>query len=142
MRRLLPSFVLLAILAGWTMNTFAQNTDPRMWSIHFPRTGQFYDVPPGNLEYRNPNVNPLIYNFRDQVVDVAPNFRVHPSNGTQSEVPITRGLDPNILFASANVFFPSSFFFSEGVYVSTDGGNSWFGHDTCTASPISDHGGD
>ncbi len=142
MRRHLPIIVILGIIAVWTMNSFAQNSDPRMWSIHFPKEGQFYDVPPGNLEYKNPNTKPLIYNFRDQVVEVLPNFRVHPSNASQSEVPITRGLDPNILFASANVFISSSFFFSEGVYVSIDGGNNWFGSDTCTASPISDHGGD
>ncbi len=144
MRRHLPILVLLTILIGWTMNSFAQlqNPDPRMWSIHFPKTGQFYDVPAGNLEYQNPNHQTKVFTFRDEVVGVAPNFRVHPSNASQSEVPISRGLDPNILFASANVFISSSFFFSEGVYVSTDGGNNWFGHDTCTAAPISDHGGD
>ncbi len=142
MKRHLLIIILLAIIACWTMNSFAQYSDPRMWSIHFPRTGQFYDAPPGNLTWHNPNHKTMETVFRDQVVDVLPNFRVHPSNASQSEVPITRGLDPNILFASANVFFPSSYFFSEGVYVSTDGGNNWFGHDTCTASPISDHGGD
>ncbi|HSD62776.1 MAG TPA: T9SS type A sorting domain-containing protein [Ignavibacteriaceae bacterium] len=142
MKRSLLVIVLLGIFACWTMSSFAQNSDPRMWSIHFPRTGEFYDVPPGNLTWQNPNHKTMEYIFRDQIVDVLPNFRVHPSNAWQSEVPITRGLDPNILFASANVFFSSSYFFSEGVYVSTDGGNNWFGHDTCTASPISDHGGD
>ncbi|HSD62775.1 MAG TPA: sialidase family protein, partial [Ignavibacteriaceae bacterium] len=142
MKRHLLIIVLLAIFAVWTMNSFAQNSDPRMWSIHFPKTGQFYDAPPGNLTWQNPNHKTMEYVFRDQVVDVLPNFRVHPSNASQSEVPITRGLDPNILFASANVFFSNNFFFSEGVYVSTDGGNNWFGSDTCTASPISDHGGD
>ena len=55
---------------------------------------------------------------------------------------MTRGLDPNILFGSANTFSTSISFGSEGVYVSTDGGNNWFGSDTCTASPINDHGGD
>ena len=142
MMRHLPIIVLLTLLIGWTMNSFAQNSDPRTWVIHQPNSGQFYDVPPGNLTWQNPNHNIMEYNFRDQVVDVQPNFRVHPSNATQSEVPMTRGLDPNILFGSANVFIPTSFFFSEGVYVSTDGGNNWFGSDTCTASPISDHGGD
>ncbi|MBK7230260.1 MAG: T9SS type A sorting domain-containing protein [Ignavibacteriales bacterium] len=142
MRKYLPLIVLLGILISSTMNSFAQNSDPRMWSYHFPKDGIFYDVPAGNLDYKNPNKSPMIYNFRDQVVEVLPNFRVHPSNFSQSEVPITRGLDPNILFASANTYYSSTSFFSEGVYVSTDGGNSWFGSDSCKAAPISDHGGD
>lgn len=73
----------------------------------------FYDVPAGNLDYKNPNKSPMIYNFRDQVVEVLPNFRVHPSNFSQSEVPITRGLDPNILFASANTYYSSTSFLAK-----------------------------
>ncbi len=142
MMRHLPIIVLLTLIIGWTVNSYAQNSDPRMWSIHYPKSFQFYDVPPGNLTWQNPNHKVTEYNFRDEVADVYPNFRVHPSNYTQSEVPMTRGLDPNILFGSANTFATNLSFGSEGVYVSTDGGNNWFGSDTCTAAPINDHGGD
>jgi Secretion system C-terminal sorting domain len=142
MRRHLPLIVLLGIMLCWTMSMFAQNSDPRMWSIHYPKSFQFYDVPPGNLHYKNPNNKIMHFLFGDQEVDVNPNFRVHPSNYTQSEVPLTRGSDPNLLFGSANTFATNLSFGSEGVYVSTDGGNNWFGSDTCAAAPITDHGGD
>ncbi len=143
MRRHLPIVAVLAFVAVWTMNSFAQFTsDPRKMSVYKPQDGTFYQVPPGADNYQNPNHESKIYVFRDQVVDVYPNFRVHPSTLAQSEVPITRGLDPNILFASANVYRPSPFLITEGIYVSTDGGNTWFGSDTCTSAPINDHLGD
>lgn len=44
------------------------------------------------------------------------------------------------MFASA--FTVRLSFKSEGVYVTTNGGVNWFGSDTCTGSPISNHGGD
>ncbi|CAF3802102.1 unnamed protein product [Rotaria sp. Silwood1] len=34
------------------------------------------------------------------------------------------------------------YFYSEGVYVTTDGGASWFGSDTLQGAPIGNHGGD
>ncbi len=140
--RLLPMILITGIFIGWTMNLFAQNSDPRMWSIHFPKEGHFYDAPPGNLKYKNPNHKTRLFHLTNENATVSPNFRVHPSNFSQSEVPITRGLNPDILFGSANTFNSSAYFFSEGVYVSTNGGNTWFGSDTCKAAPISDHGGD
>ncbi|MCU0342908.1 MAG: T9SS type A sorting domain-containing protein, partial [Ignavibacterium sp.] len=49
----------------------------------------------------------------------------------------------NILFGSANTIqFQPTFFVSEGVYVSTDGGQSWSGSDTCKGPNIFFHGGD
>ncbi len=78
-----------------------------------------------------------------QNIQVNPSFRLYPSAVTQTEVLITvHPGDPNVLFASANTINFSPFFVSEGVYASTDGGNSWFGNDTCTGSPIPFHGGD
>ncbi len=142
MRKYLPLIVLLGILSSWTMTSFAQNSDPRMMSMSFLWDGKFYDVPPGNLEYKNPNHTNMVFNLNNVVANVEPNFRVHPSNLPQSEVPITRGSNPNILFASANIYVSSTGFFSEGVYVSTDGGTNWFGSDTCRSAPITDHVGD
>lgn len=61
---------------------------------------------------------------------VSPNFRVHPSAGTQSETPITRHPSNQlIMLASANTYRGGSTF-STGVYVTTDGGVTWFGSDT------------
>lgn len=64
------------------------------------------------------------------VFAVSPNFRVHPSAGTQSETPITRHPSNQlIMLGSANTYRGGSTF-STGVYVTTDGGATWFGSDT------------
>ncbi len=62
----------------------------------------------------------------------------------QSEVLITKHpSNSSILFSSANTIkFTPTFFVSEGVYVTTDAGNSWFGSDTCKGANIFFHGGD
>jgi len=75
---------------------------------------------------------------------IGKNFRIHPSNVNQTESFITNHPDnPNILFASAyTIKTQSSFFISEGIYVTTDGGSNWFGTDTCKGEPISFHGGE
>lgn len=77
-------------------------------------------------------------------VIIGNNYRIFPSNVSQSEVFITRHPnDPQILFASSNTLkFQPSFFISEGIYVTTNGGNSWFGSDTCKGANIFFHGGD
>lgn len=52
-------------------------------------------------------------------------------------------MNKNILFVSANTIkFQPSFFISEGIYISTDRGVSWFGSDTCKGNNIQYHGGD
>jgi hypothetical protein len=74
---------------------------------------------------------------------VGTNFRIFPSTFSQTEVFIVRHpTNDNILFSSANTWNPSDFFISEGVYVTTDGGQSWFGSDTCKGEPINFHNGD
>jgi len=70
-----------------------------------------------------------------------PNFRIHPSSSNQIEPNIVRHpTNSDIMFASAFTILLS--FMSEGVYVTTNGGANWFGSDTCTGSPIANHGGD
>lgn len=75
---------------------------------------------------------------------IGDNYRLLPGTTSQSEVFITKHpTDPDILFATANTLkFTPSFFVSEGVYVTTDGGSSWFGSDTCKGANIFFHGGD
>lgn len=71
------------------------------------------------------------------------NFRIYPSNITQSETFIVKHpMQPNILFACANTINLSTGFISEGIYVSTDAGLSWRGSDTCKGAPIAYHRGD
>lgn len=75
---------------------------------------------------------------------VGNNLRIFPGNTSQTEVFITKHpTNTNILFGSANTIqFQPTFFVSEGVYVSTDGGQNWFGSDTCKGANIFFHGGD
>ncbi len=47
------------------------------------------------------------------------------------------------MFASSNaVRFGTSLFISEGMYLTTDGGTTWFGSDTTSSAPITSHSGD
>ena len=70
-----------------------------------------------------------------------PNFRIYPSISNQIEPAIVQHpSNPQIMFASAFTIYTS--FRSEGVYVSTNGGLNWHGTDTCTGTPIVNHGGD
>lgn len=70
-----------------------------------------------------------------------PNFRIYPSNNHQIEPAIVQHpSNPQIMFASSFTIYTS--FRSEGIYVSTNGGLNWHGTDTCTGSPIVNHGGD
>ncbi|HMS64911.1 MAG TPA: T9SS type A sorting domain-containing protein [Ignavibacteria bacterium] len=79
--------------------------------------------------------------FASDVYSQFPNYRIHPSANHQIEPAIVRHpSNPLIMFASS--FTVNFSFRSEGVYVTTDGGLSWRGSDTCTGSPIVNHGGD
>ncbi len=70
-------------------------------------------------------------------------YRIYPSTTNQIEPFITRHpTNPNILFASAMTYNPANAFLSEGIYVTTNGGASWRGNDTCTGAPITFHQGD
>lgn len=72
-----------------------------------------------------------------------PKFRLYPSTVTQTEPVITvNPVNHSILFASAVTLTVGGGFSSEGVYVSTDGGSTWSGSDTCKGQSIVNHGGD
>jgi hypothetical protein len=80
---------------------------------------------------------------RSVSVRVGQNFMIYPSNVTQTETFITRHpSNPDVLFASANTINLATGFISEGVYVTTNRGASWFGSDTCKGNPINFHSGD
>ena len=74
---------------------------------------------------------------------IGENYRIFPSLVTQTEVFIVKSpVDENVLFSSGNTLTFIPFFISEGIYFTTNGGNSWQGSDTCKGEPILFHGGD
>jgi len=80
---------------------------------------------------------------KNRLKSLSPNYRIYPSNITQTETFIVRHpTNPNILFATANTINLSTGFVSEGIYVTTNGGATWRGSDTCNGAPINFHRGD
>jgi hypothetical protein len=118
--------------------------DPRMMNIGPAEVNtNIFPNPESQLNYVNKNTSVMVQKTTNGSAIVYPNFRVHPSTHIQSETPIvTHPSNKNIMYGSANAGNFSPLFLSEGVYVTTDGGTSWFGSDTTSASPITDHGGD
>jgi hypothetical protein len=81
--------------------------------------------------------------FKEPLLLTSDSYRIYPSDVSQSEVFITKSpLDENILFTSCNTLTFIPFFISEGVYTTTNGGNNWYGSDTCKGEPLAFHGGD
>ncbi len=79
----------------------------------------------------------------DYPLKIGKNYRIHPSNVSQTEVFLVKSpKDQNTFFASCNTLSFVPFFISEGIYTTTNGGVTWQGHDTCTGEPIAFHGGD
>lgn len=79
----------------------------------------------------------------DAPFSVGHNYRIYPSNVTQTEVFIVRSpVDPTVFFSACNAISFVPFFISEGIFVSTNAGSTWKGDDTCTGNPIGFHGGD
>lgn len=79
----------------------------------------------------------------DSPLKIGKNYRIYPSNVTQTEIFIVKSpIDQDIFFVTANTISFVPFFISEGIYVTTDGGGTWHGNDTCTGSPMGYHGGD
>lgn len=82
-------------------------------------------------------------NVNGQVITGVGNFLLYPSITNQTEpVVVKHPFNQNLIFVSANAVNFNPFFISEGVYVSTNGGLSWIGSDTCKGEYINFHGGD
>lgn len=81
------------------------------------------------------------HDYYGQIAQI--NFQIFPSTITQTEPVIAIGkTTPQIFFASAVTINTTNAFRSEGVYVSTNSGISWFGSDTCVGQSVINHGGD
>ncbi len=139
------------MIIGFFIMTGQKSQDAEKWNLVLPSA--MFDgsivtsapLPVGN-DYFNPNPVTRIIRTPYEVLAVAPNVRVLPrTNSWQSEVTICRNpLNPNIMFGSSNAInnVSGSLFISEGVYVTTNGGATWFGSDTLNGAPLGNHGGD
>lgn len=108
-------------------NRLKWNIDPRMTRMY--PTGDYTPLP-YNDKSKTFSSEVRIVGTPNEVLSVSPNFMVHPSFSAQSETPITRHpFNPNMMLASANTYRGGNFF-TVGVYVTTDGGTTWFGSDT------------
>lgn len=143
MNRVFSFVFLFSLLIVLNSNLQAQFSDERMWSTQIRPTGELFDVPQSAIDYVHPNTDPRVFSTPLGTVVIGPNFRVFPSTYTQSETPITRHpTNPNIMYGSSNSVKISPFTISEGLYLTTDGGTTWFGNDKTLSNPTSNHGGD
>jgi hypothetical protein len=102
-------------------------------------------LPVGNENYINTFNKVRYLNSPSGINLINPNIRVLPrTNSWQSEVIMVRHpLNPLIMFGSSNAFSNlGSLWISEGVYMTTDGGITWYGSDTLNGAPNTNHGGD
>lgn len=77
------------------------------------------------------------------VLNAQTNFRLYPSNVTQTEPVVSIcPTDSALICVSAVTINTTNGFKSEGSYISTDGGTHWTGSDTCTGALFLNHGGD
>lgn len=138
---------LYLVVASLSITVYAQESprwsrDPSAMSLG--AVGNPQSLPTANPNYVPSRTTPrVVYTPFERLV-LEPNIRVHPSTIVwQSEVPITRHpTNQNIMYASSNAVRFSPTFISEGMYLTTDGGATWFGSDTTNAAPITGHSGD
>lgn len=110
--------------------------DSPRWNTPFTVTypsGNYVMLP--QTDWVNPVTETRIVVTPSGTFAVTPNIRVRPSSTQQTEVPLVRHpTNANIMFGSSNATFGA--FISEGVYVTTDGGVTWFGSDTLSAAGV------
>ena len=132
MKKLL--LLLPVLITGFIFMTGQKSINNELKPVIYPEMMRM--IPDGNyslLPQKNDNrfsTEARIIKTPKEVYTIYPNFLVHPSFGTQSETPITRHpTNPLIMLASANTYRGATTF-STGVYVTTDGGLTWYGSDT------------
>jgi hypothetical protein len=140
---LLISWITVSFLSSGLLLAQDQKDDPR-WT---QRTAVQFDPTassPASLVQENyiPSTTPRIYHTPAGTLVISPNVRVHPTTvSQQNEVYLARHpLNPNIMYGAAHSFRGS--FLSVGTYVTTDGGDTWFGSDTMNAPNLNDQRGD
>ncbi len=134
------SFFLIVTYLFLSINLFAQEK----WSNGPEKVGMVGIGKPSSPvfimpNYINPNTTPRIINSPSGINAVSPNIRVHPNNTNyQSEIYICRNpINQLIMFGASNSYTvgqSSSFLYSTGYYITTNGGVNWYGNDTLNSS--------
>jgi hypothetical protein len=131
-------------LSGFIFAQQRWSQDPRLSVINL--TDKAADLPMAGNNFVNPNKETRVEKTPIGTFLVNPNFMVHPDiNVEQSEVILVKNKQvPNVMFGSSNaIWYPGSIVGSDqGVYVTTDGGISWFGSDTLNGPPVPTWGSD
>jgi hypothetical protein len=129
-------------------NVFSQEEWEHHWGFMETDNPMTKNTPHSKHSFTNPDKSVRIEKTSMGTFLINPNFMVHPNDhADQAEVILVRNRQvPNIMFGSATTFWPvggPAVGKSQGIYVSTDGGASWFGTDTInTGSPAPQPGSD
>ena len=123
MKNLFALFLLVLFVTNFSVSQEKWSIDPRMVS-KYP-TGKYVNLPKGIENYVNPNKTVRVYQTEDGILIVNPNVRIYPTTSNQQDevIIVMHPLNPNIMFGSANTTVGS--LYSQGVYVTTNGGISW-----------------
>ncbi|MCE1164520.1 MAG: T9SS type A sorting domain-containing protein [Bacteroidetes bacterium] len=106
------------------------------WSTVKPPLGTYNKLPNKTVQWENPNRQTTYYYTPVGVLAVGPNVRVLPNSNEQDELYLSYNSQlPNLMFGSANTTVGSSY--GQGVYVSTNGGVTWYGTDLMPNEPSS-----
>lgn len=143
MRQKIYSLVLVTFLL---LNSFLFAQDEERWSKPFLRlepakTGNQEEIKIDFEAIQNElkNIKPIRTVTADKTYTVYPNIRVWPNSGmTQSEVHIAvNPNNPNILLGGSNAANNSSTvsYVNQGFYVTTNGGQTWYGSDSLPGIP-------
>jgi hypothetical protein len=143
----LNTLFFIVLLFSLTDFIFAQqgwNQDPRLSVIN--PTDKAAELPRTANNFINPNRKTRVEKTPAGTFLVNPNFIVHPDiNVEQSEVILVKNKQvPNIMLGSANAdWYPGNVVgLNQSVYVTTNGGISWFGWDTLNGPPVPTWGSD
>ncbi len=98
------------------------------------RPHNYAPLPGVNYNYINPNTTTKIYFTPSGTLSVSPNVRVLPNSNQQDEVILVSSpVNPLIMFGSANT--SAGTIYGQGMYITTNGGDSWFGNDVLPNLP-------
>ncbi|RCK73937.1 MAG: carbonic anhydrase [Ignavibacteriae bacterium] len=128
------SFVIILVVTFLFFGTTTAQDEQERWSVPITKlkpTGETVQQPVYK-EYI-PSTEYRTYDTKSGKVIVGPNIRMHPTTyTTQSEMAVSlHPTNPNIVFSGSNAAgYPTVNWISQGWYITTNGGATWFGGDT------------